>query len=263
MKNGLDQIANRRARAAVRSIPRPRNPVAAADAAVDAVPEVSVAANPPASPGGTAPAAPESDVGAAAAAESEAAVLAPAAPVEPKGAAPQQAAAAAAAPVRAARPPAARTRSIDPASELRTPPDLTIDWTDPLMHVVRPNRILMAVSVEARFKAAAAAPGAPTNTELVMAALSEHLAELPDLVLARRPEEQTAAGGFYVRRAPVSRTEPATPLNLRPNAGEWDALARIVAWVSEVITAGHPGRRPATRSEVITAALDAKYPPAE
>ena len=141
-------------------------------------------------------------------------------------------------------------------------PDLSIDWADPLMHIVKPNRVAVDVSVEARFKAAAAAAGVPSNTELVMAALHKHLADLPAMVLARRPEEQGAPEGFFVRRAPASRAEPGVPVHLRPKVGEWEALSRIEQWVTGVITAGHPGRRKATKSEIITAALAVEYPSA-
>lgn len=141
-------------------------------------------------------------------------------------------------------------------------PDLSIDWADPLMHIVKPNRVAVDVSVESRFKAAAAAAGVPSNTELVMAALHKHLADLPAMVLARRPEEQGASEGFFVRRAPVSRAEPGVPVHLRPKVGEWEALGRIEQWVTGVITSGHPGRRKATKSEIITAALAVEYPAA-
>lgn len=141
-------------------------------------------------------------------------------------------------------------------------PDLSIDWTDPMMHIVKPNRVAVDVSVETRFKAAGTAgSSAPGNTERVMVALTKHLAELPDLVLARRPEEQGTAEGFFVRRAPTSRTEPGVPVHLRPKVGEWEVLGRIEQWVTDLITAGHPGRRKATKSEIVTAALAVEYPP--
>jgi hypothetical protein len=138
-------------------------------------------------------------------------------------------------------------------------PDLSIDWSDPLMHVVKPTRVAIDVSVETRFKAEAAVL---SKTELVMAALTTHLADLPALVLARRPDEQGTSEGFFVRRAPASRSELGVPVYLRPKVGEWEALGRIEQWVTGVITAGHPGRRKATKSEIITAALATEYPAA-
>lgn len=158
-------------------------------------------------------------------------------------------------------PPAGDGR--DKARDGVTLPDLSIDWADPMMHIVKPNRVAVDVSVETRFKAAAATAGspAPGNTERVMAALTKHLAVLPDLVLARRPEEQGGGQGFFVRRAPTSRAEPGVPVHLRPKVGEWEVLGRIEQWVTGLITAGHPGRRKATKSEIITAALSVEYPP--
>jgi hypothetical protein len=158
--------------------------------------------------------------------------------------------------------PAAGSRSGKAGAAKRALPDLTIDWTDPLMHVVKPNRVAVDVSVEARFRVAANSPSGPSNTEIVMSALTKHLVALPELVLARRPEEQGAAEGFFVRRAPLSRPEQAVSVHVRPKVGEWEALGRIEEWVTGVITAGHPGRRKASKSEIITAALAVEYPAA-
>lgn len=143
----------------------------------------------------------------------------------------------------------------------RALPDLQIDWTDPLMHVASPTRVSVANSVATRFKAVADQPGSAPQTELIMEAVSTHLAELPELVLKRRPEESSSAPtGFFVRRAPVQKPEPWLPVYMRPIAGEVEALRRIVEWVNGIILAGHPGRPKSTRSEVVTAALDAHYP---
>lgn len=140
-------------------------------------------------------------------------------------------------------------------------PDLEIDWTDPLMHVASPTRVSVANSVATRFKAVADQPGSAPQTQLIMEAVSDHLAELPELVLKRRPEESgPAPSGFFVRRAPVQKPEPWQPVYMRPIAGEVEALRRIIEWVNDIITAGHPGRQKSTRSEVVTAALDASYP---
>lgn len=142
-------------------------------------------------------------------------------------------------------------------------PDLNIDWSDPLMHVASPTRVSVANSVAARFKAVADQPGVPPQTELIMEAVSRHLAQLPELVLKRRPEESGAdPAGFFVRRAPVQKAEPWQPVYMRPMAGEVEALRRIVEWVNGVILDGHPGRQKSSRSEVVTAALDAAYPAA-
>ena len=155
-------------------------------------------------------------------------------------------------------PPAPPTTSAAVAP--RELPDLSIDWSDPLMHVASPTRVSVSNSVVARFKAVADQPGVPPQTELIMEAVSQHLAVLPELVLKRRPEERGADTGFFVRRAPVQKAEPWQPVYLRPMAGEVEALRRIVEWVNGVILDGHPGRQKSSRSEVITAALDATYP---
>lgn len=140
-------------------------------------------------------------------------------------------------------------------------PDLSIDWSDPLMHVASPTRVSVANSVVARFKAVADQPGVPPQTELIMEAVSRYLAQLPELVLRRRPEESGAdPAGFFVRRAPAQKAEPWLPVYMRPMAGEVEALRRIVEWVNGVILDGHPGRQKSSRSEVVTAALDAAYP---
>lgn len=142
----------------------------------------------------------------------------------------------------------------------RRVPDLTVDWSDPLMHVATPTRVSVAGSVAARFKAAADQPNSPPHTQLIMEAVSEHLDHLPELVLARRPEEQQSSAGFFLRRAAVSSPEPWVPIYMRPNTGEVEALRRLVDWVTEVITKDHPGRKKSSRSELVTAALDATYP---
>ena len=142
-------------------------------------------------------------------------------------------------------------------------PDLTIDWSDPVMHVVRATRLSVAGSVFDAFKAAAEQPGQPPQTSLIMAAVSAHLARLPELVLERRPDEHTDFSTFYRRPTVTSRTrtDPQVALYIRPNGGEDQALNRIVGWVNAIITEGHPGRREASRSEIVAAALAAKYMP--
>ena len=142
-------------------------------------------------------------------------------------------------------------------------PDLTIDWSDPVMHVVRATRLSVAGSVFDAFKAAAEQPGQPPQTSLIMAAVSAHLARLPELVLERRPDEHTDFSTFYRRPTVTSRTrtDPQVALYIRPNGGEDQALNRIVGWVNAIITEGHPGRREASRSEIVAAALAAEYMP--
>ncbi|MGV9798812.1 hypothetical protein ACWDTP_12225 [Mycobacterium sp. NPDC003449] len=139
-------------------------------------------------------------------------------------------------------------------------PDLSIDWADALMHVPMPTRVSVANSVGQRFKAVADQAGQPPQTELILEAVNEHLARLPQLVLERRPEERPQTAGFFLRRAAVQKQEPWVAIYMRPLAGEVEALGRIVDWVSREITEGHPGRKKTTRSEVVTAALAASYP---
>ena len=194
----------------------------------------------------------------------------PAPTVEPAGQ--QRAGQESASPAAAATPPAPPTSTpteVAPAAAaspaqtvVRRPlPDLIIDWSDPVMHVVRATRLSVASSVFDAFKAAAEQPGQPPQTSLIMAAVSTHLARLPELVLARRPEEHTDFSSFYRRPAAPSRnrTDPQVPLYIRPNGGEDQALNRIVDWVNAIITDGHPGRREASRSEIVAAALAAEY----
>ena len=128
------------------------------------------------------------------------------------------------------------------------------------MHVASPTRVSVPNSVATAFKAAADKPGSAPQTELIMEAVSCHLGQLPELVLKRRPEESgVAPAGFFVRRAPVRKAEPWVAVYMRPTTGEVEALRRVVDWVNGVILAGHPGRQKSSRSEVLTAALDATY----
>ncbi len=60
----------------------------------------------------------------------------------------------------------------------------------------------------------------------------------------------------------MQKAEPWLPLYMRPMASEVEALRRIVAWVDAIILDGHPGRQKSSRSEVVTATLDASYPAA-
>lgn len=226
--NGISGIRNRKQQRASRQAPPPRHPIAAT-AKADLRRPVEVA---------------ESSIG------------------EPEG---NSLASAEAPSSPAARPSSTRAATAigltsrvkaAPSSE---PPDLTIDWTDASMHVVRPTRISVANSVAARFKAAADAPQAAPQTELIMDAVEQQLRRLPELVLARRPGSKQPEAGFFLRRGgAANEREPWVSVYLRPNAGEIEALRRIVEWVSAVITA-HPGRKETSRSEVVTAALDATY----
>ncbi len=138
-------------------------------------------------------------------------------------------------------------------------PDLSIDWSDPQMHLQASTRLSVPNSVAARFKAVADQPGTAPQTQLIMEAVSRHLAQLPTLVLERRPAEQQRFDGFFLPREAVQKAEPWAAIYLRPNAGELAALSRIVEWVSATITADHPWRKPTNRSELVTAALAATY----
>ncbi|SIC06280.1 Uncharacterised protein [Mycobacteroides abscessus subsp. abscessus] len=152
--------------------------------------------------------------------------------------------------------------SNDAAREL---PDLDLDWTDPLNHIERNTRLSVPNSVVLRFKAVADLPGSPQYTEIMLQAVYDKLAELPELIVARRPKEQQSAGSFPFRRrsapAAAANTDPKTALYMRPNNGEVELLARIVKWADMHIKDGHPGRKDTDRSELITAALDATLPP--
>lgn len=235
MSDGISVLRNRKAARTARTAPAPRHPKPPAPA------EVEVTA-PPSEP---APPAVVADATARPAAPRKAAVVAPPAPV----------------PAVASAPPAEIAAEAPVLDSDRTLPDLEIDWSDPLMHVATPTRVSVANSVAARFKAAAEQPGTAPQTELIMEAVSKHLADLPSLVLKRRPEEAgPAPAGFFVRRAPVQKAEPWQPVYMRPIAGEIEALKRIVDWVNDAILDGHPGRQKSSRSEIVTAVLDASYP---
>lgn len=154
---------------------------------------------------------------------------------------------------------AAMVATADQPSTQRPLPDLTIDWSDPVMHVVRSTRLSVASSVAEAFKAAAEQPGQPPQTSLIMAAVGNHLSRLPELVVARRPEQNTDPSLFYRRPTVPTKTDLQVPLYIRPNGGEDLALNRIVDWVNAVITEGRPGQREASRSEIVAAALAAEY----
>lgn len=243
MTDGIAALRGKRASRATRQAPPPRHPMSAG-----VVAEFDNRDGPEVEP----------------AAQVVTAAAQPPAPALQEDQAPQTAAD----PVRPApsvHPPAApaETSALAETGPPVALPDLTIDWSDPLMHVASPTRVSVANSVVARFKAVADQPGVPPQTELIMEAVSRHLARLPELVLKRRPEESGAdPAGFFVRRAPVQKAEPWLPVYMRPMAGEVEALRRIVEWVNGVILEGHPGRQKSSRSEVVTAALDASYPAA-
>lgn len=166
-------------------------------------------------------------------------------------------------PVPSPAAPVAPAAAAPSRTAQRPLPDLTVDWSDPLMHTIRPTRLSVPASVLAAFKAAAEQPGQPPQTVMAMEAVSTHLARLPELVLARRPAEGPDSSTFYRQRtAPTTvKPEPAQQLYFRPLMGEDQALNRIVDWVTEIIVGDNPVRRPATRSEVVTAALAAQYLP--
>ena len=157
----------------------------------------------------------------------------------------------------------------DEAGQGRELPDLELDWTDPLNHIERNTRLSVPNSVVLRFKAVADMPGSAQYTEIMLEAVYNKLAELPELIVDRRPREQQVAGSFPFRRrsapTPAANTDPKTALYMRPNNGEVELLGRIVKWANQHIKAGHPGRKDTDRSELITAALDATLPqlPAE
>lgn len=234
MSDGIASLRNRKAERAGRQAPPPRHPKPAAPVSADAGPADDRL--------------PSASTAAPALAEEPAVTVSAASPP------------AVAAPAPVVTEPEV-TFDVDHSASRRDLPALEIDWTDPLMHVASPTRVSVANSVAARFKAVADQPGSAPQTELIMEAVSSHLADLPELVLARRPEENaTQPPGFFVRRAPVQKAEPVVPVYMRPIAGEVEALRRIVDWVNSIILAGHPGRPKSTRSEIVTAALDASYP---
>lgn len=157
----------------------------------------------------------------------------------------------------------------DDAVADRELPDLELDWTDPLKHIERNTRLSVPNSVVLRFKAVADLPGSAQYTEIMLQAVFDKLAELPELIVARRPKEQQSAGSFPFRRrsapTPTANADPKTALYMRPNNGEVELLGRIVNWANMHIKEGHPGRKDTDRSELITAALAATLPelPAE
>ncbi len=109
---------------------------------------------------------------------------------------------------------------------------------------------------------------AESNTAVVLDALRAHANELPKLVTqARRPAAKTGQQDLFPWRTSSRPARGATvrvrrvQLPIRPLAGELQVIDSLVEWVQQEIGAAPRslgGRT--TRSEVVTAALDAYLP---
>lgn len=137
-------------------------------------------------------------------------------------------------------------------------PQLDLDLTDPTMMIYSPTVLSVPAVVMLRFEAAR--PAAASHTALVLDALRAHAAELPDLVLAKRPGPRP--GDLFPLRAVPGGGEPLRPqpLRIRPTVGELRIMDGLTDWVNDEIRRRRPGGRKVSRSEVVAVALD-KYLP--
>lgn len=134
-------------------------------------------------------------------------------------------------------------------------PDLWVDMTSALARMPKPTMMNVPTSIMARFSRARR--DASSHTGVVLDALRDTVTKLPELVAEARP--QPRAGDLFPLRGSGQR-ERRDPLRVRPTVAEVAVIDRIVEWVGEQIEARYPGSPPVTRSEVVSAALDAYLP---
>lgn len=170
------------------------------------------------------------------------------------------------APAEAPAPrPAAPAREVvvrsAPAENAVPFPSLNIDLTDPQLMIYSPTVLSVPADVRTRFERAAKASGAKYTAQ-VLEALRGHAQRLPELVLGRRPGPRP--GDLFPQRAVPGEAlalHPG-PLRIRPTVGEMKIMDVITEWVDAEVQRQRPGAR-VTRSEVVTAALDAFLPAPE
>jgi hypothetical protein len=141
-------------------------------------------------------------------------------------------------------------------------PALNVDPDDPANAIPSPTQLSVPTSVMKRFEAARG--NATTHTGLVLDALRAKATELPDLVAAARPAP-SRDDLFPFRATPTSTRSPdrPVPLRVRPTVGELKVIDGLVDWVNRELVARRPGSRKPSRSEVVTAALNAYLPAAK
>jgi len=140
------------------------------------------------------------------------------------------------------------------------PPVLEVDLSDPLSLKAAPTTLNVPASVVERFEAAR--PVTTKHAALMLHAIRTEAEHLPELVLARRPE-LLEGDPFPLRAVPGEehKSERAGTLRVRPIRAEVEVLDRLTAWVDAEVQRRRPGGRRVSRSEVVTAALDAYLPP--
>jgi len=146
------------------------------------------------------------------------------------------------------------------AAGSRALPDLNIDLDDPTALMITPTVLSVPNGILRRFEDARRR--AASHTALVLDALRAHAAELPDLVLQRRPGPRP--GDLFPYRASPGggSDERPGPLRIRPAAGELAIMDTLTDWVNAEVGHNRPGVRKVSRSEVVAVALDAYLPPA-
>jgi hypothetical protein len=123
-----------------------------------------------------------------------------------------------------------------------------------------PTTLNVPASVVERFEAVRSVR--TTHAALMLHAVRTEAERLPELVLARRPELREG-DPFPLRPVPGEEqaTERPGTLRVRPIRAEVEVLDRLAAWVDAEVQRRRPGGRKVSRSEVVTAALDAYLPP--
>lgn len=146
------------------------------------------------------------------------------------------------------------SREIAAAPE-RALPDLWVDTGSALARLPKPTTMNVPMSIMARF--ARLRRDADSHTGVVLDALRETVARLPELVAEARPQPRT--GDLFPLRGSGQR-ERRDPLRIRPTVAELAVIDRIVQWVAEEIDHRYPGSPRVTRSEVVATALDVYLP---
>lgn len=161
-----------------------------------------------------------------------------------------------AAPASLAGPEKPNEEAVENPAAAMLLPNLVIDWTDPEMHKIKATRATVPLDLATRFKADG---HAVAQTQRALGAVVDNLSQLPDLVLSVRGEKPGGQPGFFFTPTAPRKPGPRGDVFLRLKRGEEIALEKIRVWVTDVIQRNNPGRRKATRSDLIHAALDIAY----
>ncbi|WP_150255233.1 hypothetical protein [Nocardiopsis deserti] len=147
-------------------------------------------------------------------------------------------------------PRPAQTPKAEPTQE-EPPASATASEAD---RMVRPTVVNVPMSVMRRFERARR--DAPSHTAMVLDALRAHHVDLADLVRGLRPAPPPADDLFPLRATPGEREpEDKLPLRIRPLKGELEIIDRLCEQTAEAL-----GEPEVTRSDLISAALDAHLP---